>query len=728
MAMFVAVLVLMPSHQSAQADVGPDGSYYMHGTLNPATIYYSLELSDSVTATRVEIPIYLPGLPSKPPTSNTTINLSYDTGPGHGGNISFTAGTRVVGGFNPGSVTIPPGAARGNWVYDANSKMWKAFVVGTLQPVYNTNYNFRISSTTGGSRVGYSTGNGSQFSLNSGQRCANDFGSTGPYDQRGCNNFANPSDPPGVWGKYYDYVLPFAPPCTQKPTARKVSITLYDPDDPSGTTARTGTQPAPFTVVLMDVTPGFLPKSVALSKVVKDAPPGTPGATYSFPNPLASDNKSTEYLSFQFVKTHKYVFHVNNVYVNNVLQFSLPFDSIYAQVPCINAFANTATLSADQSSINAGVTTRVTWTAQADVTAANTYTWHTSSSTYPTVVTTAGPSIDGTSYAATAAGFQPPVTYYFDFTPSLATPNGTSLCSTLSISPTSNVNTSDNPAVPPSVCVTVNNPKIPLVTVTGDVHAGAISGSACTLAPVTGNIRTNVGSLGREVVSASGSITNFASNNSVATLGAPAIDSYPVCKSDLASETDDYLTSGQSLYTMVAPPPCRGGVGSLNLASLPAAGAGAQQLMVVNCNLTLSGSTSHSVTIYMHSGVLTIGGNVLVAGSAVRTNQPGVGIISNGTINIAPAATTVDAFVYSGGTINTCAPIASGCNSVLQVNGILLGGHILLNRYGVGVGGTQVGENIEIAGQLYLNPPPIFGLSDAFTNYYNGDGELSPRY
>ncbi|MEO8863081.1 MAG: hypothetical protein ABI354_02040, partial [Candidatus Saccharimonadales bacterium] len=115
---------------------------------------------------------------------------------------------------------------------------------------------------------------------------------------------------------YRDYKLPFAPDCSVKGTAT-ASIDIYDPDN--GTA---GVQPEKFNVSIYDETTG--------TNVVLTPHIGTDSGVYS---PGASNGQHYP-VKFTVKTGHKYVFEVNHVYSVNILQFSLPFDSIYYLTGC----------------------------------------------------------------------------------------------------------------------------------------------------------------------------------------------------------------------------------------------------------------------------------------------------------------------------------------------------------------------------------------------------------
>ena len=723
MAVFMTLITLVGFSRPALADVGPDGTYYVHGTAIPTgQIWYTLSNSDNVTATNVEIPIYSATIPA----GTTNIGLAYS--PGNGGIIQFRAGTNTVGN-NPVTFGIPRGTVTGGgttvWQFDAQSNLYKALVYGSLTSAYGTYMPFRIS-TGAGFTVGYSSGNNSDFAVGNTSRCANSFSNDNPSgDQSGCNLGARITDPRQNWGKYYDYDLPFAPACNVRPIAgRPVAIVLYDPDNPSGND-RTGSQPAPYTTVLMDDTTGT---AVSYTTSIVDGSPSDPTAGQSRP-PVASDNKATETLSFDFVAGHKYTLHINNVYVNNVLQFQLPFDSIYHAVTCAApTYQNALTLSAPA---NANANDEIILQANArnlnGVSPSITVigkTVEAGGTSYFSFVRNNNPGLPNYSAASKtitwpphsfdAAGDSGPYSYTLVSAPN--TPTGR-YCFTASMSPANQTGASVT-SLP--ACVQIKNVNHPtLIGNNGDIQAG---GGVCGGTQTGGNITGNDYAMGQYVLSAAGTINNFGSNNNFGDKSASLGAYGNVCRPDLWTQWTDYKAGGGA-YTTVG-----GGLSASALSSL--AGAG-QTVLYAPGNLTIGAGTISKTFTLVVGGDLTINGSVVRSGSALgATAQAELGVIVNGNIGIQGTATQVDALLVSNGTINTCSTAGATCKNALVVNGLLMAHYLRFDRLGVGnvaTGQIVNAETINLSPALYFDPPPLFAGGDN-ESLLQDEGERPPLY
>ncbi len=305
------------------------------------------------------------------------------------------------------------------------------------------------------------------------------------------------------------------------------------------------------------------------------------------------------------------------------------------------------------------------------------------------------------------------------FTVSPTTPDGTSVCFNVTIAPSN-----QNGAVTtgPPRCFTVLQPRYPqLIGNSGDVHAGGgVCGQAQSTGSVTGHAKSQ--SLSEYVVSANGAVTNFGSNNTVAgtnaTLGRTG-SYYSICRPDLVATAQAYFLSGQP-YTALPG-------GTFTMATLPASATG---IYIHNGggNLTLSGNFSRKITIVSLTGTVTINGNItLTAAAALGSSAPSLGIISAGDIIINGAATRVDAYLFSNGTINTCAEgNAAACRNTLDVNGFLMSRNLSFRRLGPVSAALQVaGERINLSGQIYLNPPKFFDVAGNL-NLLQNQGEKPP--
>ncbi len=295
--------------------------------------------------------------------------------------------------------------------------------------------------------------------------------------------------------------------------------------------------------------------------------------------------------------------------------------------------------------------------------------------------------------------------------------DGTTMCYHIVIAPnTFNGGTFSGP----QHCFVVYRPHYPsIVGTNGDIHAG---GGLCGNAAVgTGNVTTNPqsNSLGSYVISASGAINGIGSNNAAgstaATLGKTG-GYYTVCRQDLVAAAQAYINGG-GVYAPL-------GDVSVNLGTL----APGIYLHNSGGTLTLTGTFSNQITIVSLAGKVAISGNVILnAPSTTASNAPSLGIISRGDIDINAGATRVDGYLFSNSDINTCTQANSACLNTLTVNGFLMGNGINFQRMGPKISNSTAttGEQINLTGQIYLNPPKLFG-DLANINLLEAQGEKPP--
>lgn len=310
----------------------------------------------------------------------------------------------------------------------------------------------------------------------------------------------------------------------------------------------------------------------------------------------------------------------------------------------------------------------------------------------------------------------------FSFTIPASTPTGTQVCFTAYASPVAPAGYGGGPAVPAAVrCFTVQAPGYPAVVGQGgDVQAGGgLCGGTLTDGTIQG--QANAGSYGDYVVSASGSITNFASAGGAGGLTLGQNGGYDrVCRPDLYTAANSYRLATPSASDSTAT--------DLDLGSIGADGV----YYFHGPSLSVHGVVRHNITIvYYGGGNVNVTGNItLDTSSHARDQTPVLGVISRTNININAAATTVDAFLFANGTIDTCVEANVSCNNVLTVHGFLMGNRLLLHRRGnSGASGATPGENITLGTQLYLNPPMFFDQSvDTTATLLQGQGEKQPLF
>ncbi len=250
--------------------------------------YVLSDTCDVGGARDMEVPIYFDSDPG-----NVTVRITV-SGSEYGGAFQANGGVQVSGG--------QPNVTVSNFGYDNSTGKYKGVFQARLITsgpsgcpggVYGTSINFRLDilgsqNNAPGGVIGYSQDNSSRFAVANMYRC--DQGG----DQRGC-------------GQYYNYNLPFAPPCST--ASGSTSVIVFDGDNPRGRI-----QPVPFSARVVDITTG--------------------GTAPNYNETGGWGDGQTRYLNFNFTQGHKYRLELNGVYTNNVLQFKLPFDSIYSQIQC----------------------------------------------------------------------------------------------------------------------------------------------------------------------------------------------------------------------------------------------------------------------------------------------------------------------------------------------------------------------------------------------------------
>jgi|GEM_PF-1991767 len=277
---------ILHSHKAmAIGPVGPD-SAKEYGNANA---YYELsDTSDVPGAIQMSIPLYYDHDPG-----TAIVNVSCADG---GGTVKI-AGSGIT--ICPGNHSFPVSGFRLD-----SSGYYVANITANLVPGQSpTNFRaFRLVVSTG--LFGYSHNNGNTFAIANINRC------DAP------NSPGDPAGDTSGCGKYFNYTLPFAGSCTEaaNPNAQ---INIYDADN-----LNTASQDQynvqykqPFGIALYDTTNGAHTRiSAPLSGNFGDGGNG--------------------YVNFSYKMYHHYELDLTGVYSNNVLQFRLPYDSIYSTISC----------------------------------------------------------------------------------------------------------------------------------------------------------------------------------------------------------------------------------------------------------------------------------------------------------------------------------------------------------------------------------------------------------
>ncbi|MDB5179014.1 MAG: hypothetical protein JWN01_957 [Patescibacteria group bacterium] len=253
----------------------------------------------------------------------------------------------------------------------------------------------------------------------------------------------------------------------------------------------------------------------------------------------------------------------------------------------------------------------------------------------------------------------------------------------------------------------------------GDIHAG---GALCGQTPGAHNIiKGNAQSLsfGEFLISASGQVSGVGSNNSssgtTATLGAHGNYS-TICRPDLIAAANLYINANPSSTTDISG--LTVDVSSLNEGIYYSRSG----------TLRLSGTFTKKITIVALGGSVVITKPIILnAPNVPPTQVPSMGILAANDININGAANRVDAYLFSNGTINTCSEGKTApCISTLVVNGFIMAHALVFNRLGPLTGpAATVGEQINLTGQLYINPPMLLDNASAI-NLLESQGEKPP--
>lgn len=331
-------------------------------------------------------------------------------------------------------------------------------------------------------------------------------------------------------------------------------------------------------------------------------------------------------------------------------------------------------------------------------------------------------------------------THNFNYTvPNI--PDGTVVCFAAQVIPAQNLDPNPpNPEVgsrdstPQIACHQIRNATYPYITTDdGDVHAGGgVQDVNCNIGGgQDGSINSlsNTFSKGAYIVSSSGRITNFGSNNApgstAATFGnVPGNVGFyrATCRPDLVREAINFTGP---IQTPADPN------------SIVLSGTGVLIRVLGNAVIPAQVIPPNTrVTVYA-TGSVTIAGNITYAsGPYARTALPALGIVAGGDIFINPNVTRMDGYFYSRRLTDTCngvtgIAIGVGCTNQLVVNGLMSASGFRLKRTGapacvpVCTPGVFIGEQVNFKGTVFLSTPPVFNRMDVSALY---SGERPPLY
>jgi hypothetical protein len=147
--------------------------------------------------------------------------------------------------------------------------------------------------------------------------------------------------------------------------------------------------------------------------------------------------------------------------------------------------------------------------------------------------------------------------------------------------------------------------------------------------------------------------------------------------------------------------------------------------------VSLHGTVNRKITIVSLTNDITIDGSIkLDAASHPSRDVPSLGVIAGKDILIKGGAVLqVDAYLFSNGTIDTCADAIAACSTAtLNINGFVMGKTLSFNRLGPKDSpGTPVAERVTFIPQIYLNPPRLFDAS-VDDLLLEGQGEKQPLF
>lgn len=257
----------------------------------------------------------------------------------------------------------------------------------------------------------------------------------------------------------------------------------------------------------------------------------------------------------------------------------------------------------------------------------------------------------------------------------------------------------------------------------GDIHAGGglNAGGVCIRSGIAHGGSTS-GSYGDYVVSAQGPVSGIGSNGNASSSSATIANYGYVCRPDLvaAAQVLEQQPAGPGTWTPLP-------AGTYTLGSLPFSPSGVY-IHDTPGDIVIHGTIPAKITIVALQGNIIIDGNIgLPGGPVTGQTAPSLGLVARNSILINPNVTSVSAYLFADGTINTCNAAAAACRTTLTVNGFLMGANLEFRRLGpISNGGYVPGEVINLTGQLYTNPPKLFAQLPSTINLLSSQGERPP--
>ena len=640
------------------------------------------------------------------------------------GNFSTKYGKRTSStgnGDDCGSITI----TSTNLIYNANINLWYMDI--SADSLYNYTYGYQ---------------NGFRIRANG----ANAYVVAQRGGQSGRDVTLQVKDTAKSTSSYYTYITKFGADCSVS-AGRTARISLYDLDnlnDNSG--AQVGRD---ITIRLYEKPSG----SASFSATTIWGSNGNHVTTYT----PSGGSSTTQYLYFTVKPGAAYEMRMYDVYYNNTIQVSTPYDGIYYLRPCptadwkvTGASSSTATSVVAGDPINWTHTLDKSGTGTADITYRVKRSMNGASGPYVDV-----PGASGTTRPSANGRFATRSTAY----PTTAADVGKRICEYIEWSPTDFDTSGASQSTPYCVRVGVR----PVVHILGnDVRVGSgfsLAGNKNSL--IEGGVSSYNGSGSEYGVIAPSSVLNFDSNSAAfngVSSGRTALTFANTNNTPCGGGGGCY-TNSSSLATLGVLP---------NVSAIPNLGTIAQLTDsvwrgVVVCNnnntsfnitdlssqscrrktgapFTLGGPT-YNLSNFKGSVAVKTTGDVTInsdikytQGSLQKDSEiPQLVILAN-NISISPSVTRIDAWLIATGTVDTCAGVADAslrlgdsCSNQLTINGPVMAAQLAMKRTAYTTASPKdPAEVIRLRGDAYIWASGLSRLNGSWKTTYTT--ELPPRY
>lgn len=752
-------VMLVGDHVQAAPNQGPDPANFSESNVygndwagwgRRVDYVVATSIYNYIPTTRVKI--FLPT-----PTGQVTIHnkdICYGTFRNNGNNYDTPDDGNRLGSSGPAvSYDIPGSGGVIHWGWwDGSATCDNNSVTLSLSGASrdpNTNmYLYVLTATANPSAARYMntfwlTGPaGSIISQDSSLSATSGFGMNQAYPMINGNNPSSTQFPPAPYRNYTNWSIRFAPDCTVTTPTVSRTIETYDDDNLTASPSDNwAVQPRRFSVQLQEYNRAGVFQG-ALTPTSIGFPDGgggyNTGGNGIYEIYTSGSNKRIQ-LTYTFRRDMVYRWEIYNVYIDNTLQFRVPFDNVYYYRECALPKAR----------LRAAMSATPTGIMQSDQTAR--FSPSLIVSNYSGLPVTVNCNIRRTSYPPTGGsvnlGNQPcttpagdpniqinsgasPVALRENTYNSPGAVAGTRVCDLMTITNPSDpayfASPSDNQA---EACVVIG--KTPYVHfMGGDVWAGGgilrQTGSCSndlskitTLSRDLGGANGYAGSTVEYAAFALGAISQFGSGSRALVTGAPAgptalaraltfsntsptlgnFAASPRCINTHYWEMADVTQPCGAVVNVNAPPstPCRR-VGDLtiNAGTLP---PGSKQLYVVE-------------------GQVFITGNVNYPSNYSSINDlPSLVVIALNDIQVSSSVRTMDGIFFTNGTLFTCQgkpPLpAPACNQDLVINGAVIANRVDLYRT-AGAEGSSAAQR-KVPSEIFKLSPEVF-LKNALNN------------